>query len=614
MKSQYARFALAITALLLVSAITPEGRLALDAQRRGVAAFRAGHIDEAIAAFEESLAHWPAPTALYNLGLAHERAGHSAAARAAYFRYLAVPKRKREATVLARVVAIDRDRNPVPGYLRLLGSGGVTIDAIAAPLQAPAVLTLAPGPHRVRGAGLDATIPIVRARIADLRLTAPALAIPVADAGIRRRIRVRVKRRPAVHADAGIPQRRVRAVAVRAERPKKVRVHHPCTPACGARVCGDDGCGGRCGACPGNRACLASVCVDRAAEQSFARIETMATFTTPALLADGVAIFASKTGDVVALDRGSKTLWTVPLSAPIAASPVVDHGQALVSTMSGSLVSIAVDDGRTVWRLDLGEGVIAKPVAVDFDGTIYVATLKKLCAVTRSGVLRGCAAIDGAPRTSALITRAHRIVIGTAASLAAFDRRLRPLWSKPIPVRGMLALDADDRLLVPGAKKLLLVDAANGAVLAEAAVATAIAQTALVTRDDTVIVPLVNGTILGFHDGTLTPLWTANTGGPTSRAPILALDDLLYAVRDDATYVAFETVHGQERWHARMPTADFMPCAPALGSNGLLWVSVMNRDESSYSGVYAVAAGDGLARSPWPKIHGDAENRGRPRE
>ncbi|MCB9751004.1 MAG: MYXO-CTERM sorting domain-containing protein [Myxococcales bacterium] len=33
-----------------------------------------------------------------------------------------------------------------------------------------------------------------------------------------------------------------------------------CDPSCGAAVCGDDGCGGSCGSCAGNEACVAGVC------------------------------------------------------------------------------------------------------------------------------------------------------------------------------------------------------------------------------------------------------------------------------------------------------------------------------------------------------------------
>lgn len=37
-----------------------------------------------------------------------------------------------------------------------------------------------------------------------------------------------------------------------------------CVPACGARECGDDGCGGFCGQCPGASQCAAGICVDPA--------------------------------------------------------------------------------------------------------------------------------------------------------------------------------------------------------------------------------------------------------------------------------------------------------------------------------------------------------------
>ena len=133
--------------------------------------------------------------------------------------------------------------------------------------------------------------------------------------------------------------------------------------------------------------------------QTFWRYRAPAAITVTPVTA-GDRIFAMSGSVAIALSLGGEELWQSDIGEPVEAPPVVAGKTLVVGTAKGALVALGVENGRELWRYELGSRIQGSPNLVREEGGISVLAISQ-----SDGVLHRVALSDGSriwvtPRTN----------------------------------------------------------------------------------------------------------------------------------------------------------------------------------------------------------------------
>jgi outer membrane protein assembly factor BamB len=122
-------------------------------------------------------------------------------------------------------------------------------------------------------------------------------------------------------------------------------------------------------------------------------------YTSPAIGAQGRIFFGSQDHHVYALGPDGRLAWSVDLGADVDGAPVIDdRGGLFVGTDGDEVVRIDPDDGRVVWRANVG-GYVRGTLSVARNGDVLAGVYGPRPRAARlrpdDGGLRGDFAIQG---------------------------------------------------------------------------------------------------------------------------------------------------------------------------------------------------------------------------
>eukprot|EP01094_Clydonella_sp_ATCC50884_P018123 TRINITY_DN329_c0_g1_i1.p1 TRINITY_DN329_c0_g1~~TRINITY_DN329_c0_g1_i1.p1 ORF type:complete len:648 (-),score=160.71 TRINITY_DN329_c0_g1_i1:119-2062(-) len=145
-----------------------------------------------------------------------------------------------------------------------------------------------------------------------------------------------------------------------------------CVPECGARACGEDGCGGFCGTCGAGTACLAGVCVEAVQDGTCAAPIDLVAPGTPL---DGVFVVRGDTSDAVnELVPSCNTITAAPeliyrLEVPQGAAVGMAAESIGLPDSTGYEHDTVLEVRRECRQLSVGPGVNADTVACNDDSS-----------------------------------------------------------------------------------------------------------------------------------------------------------------------------------------------------------------------------------------------------
>jgi outer membrane protein assembly factor BamB/TolA-binding protein len=98
------------------------------------------------------------------------------------------------------------------------------------------------------------------------------------------------------------------------------------------------------------------------------------------VVSDGRVLVATRGGELLCLDDAKNEIWRVPLPyGALAGAPLSDDGGYLLATQGGVVYRIAADSGAELAKIEIGEPLLAGPVAIGrrllltgYDGTLLV--------------------------------------------------------------------------------------------------------------------------------------------------------------------------------------------------------------------------------------------------
>jgi outer membrane protein assembly factor BamB len=126
----------------------------------------------------------------------------------------------------------------------------------------------------------------------------------------------------------------------------------------------------------------------------------------------------------------ARVAWQVSVGGPVAAQVTTspDERTLYVATLSGHLLALARDSGKTTWDVELGERAYGAPL-VHEDGTIYVGSdAKKLVAASPQGNVVFRLELDGEVDTSPVFAKDGTVIVAAGKSVVAVRRGGDVAW------------------------------------------------------------------------------------------------------------------------------------------------------------------------------------------
>lgn len=366
----------------------------------------------------------------------------------------------------------------------------------------------------------------------------------------------------------------------------------------------------------------------------------------PALSPDGSTLYlAPQDGTLYAMAAGkndtsaSRVDWTyaIPQSGPDSA-PVVSSDGSTIYLGTGSGVDAVSSSGSLLWSALAGRA-IAGPPALTSDGTVIVPASGGLYALSPANGATLWSCPIGIVSSSPAIGSQGTITIGGFdGNVYALKADGGLLWKTPSPlglaVTTSPAIGPKGTIFVVaaqdgGGQVLYALDPANGKTYWKLQINSSPEDTSpVVGPDGTVYVGSVDAHLYAIAPkGSLR--WAENlkpqgaTGpvGGIVEAAAVGADGNIYLTQRDTNHLIVlnaqgEPVAGLTAYSSRgygLPVSGALGASPALGANGIVYVSSGNSASSGSNAVvqaiYLVA--QGLASSSWPKLYHDAQNSGR---
>lgn len=324
--------------------------------------------------------------------------------------------------------------------------------------------------------------------------------------------------------------------------------------------------------------------------------------------ADGTVYAVSADQRLYALDGATgKKRWEFGNGTPLVADPVVGRDGKVYIYSHGVLPSqgVLALDGQTgspVWAQPVWRMVPYLPVAIAPDGTLCCSGFLLFGANTANGVINWASSVVGAqivqtspyvvyqqPRVAA---GSNGVLYAAADQLCALDAATGTVkWQRPGTTDPQSATNSPYTgygSLVLGPKGVLFV-------------AASVPSTSPVDQP--------RGKLVAMEAATGATLWESAETPMITSTPAIGDDGTIYAGTADGVYYAFNTTNGIIQWGmSTLKTSDKMwVSSPNIGNQGLVYFM-----GAGSNAVFAVkgSGSRGLARSDWPRFHGDARNTG----
>ncbi len=228
--------------------------------------------------------------------------------------------------------------------------------------------------------------------------------------------------------------------------------------------------------------------------------------------------------------------------------------------------------GAEQWAFNLGRDTDASP-GVGADGTVYVGS--------QTGTFY---ALNGA-------TGDKKWEFGAGGSIGSS--------SPAIDADGTIYVGSDDG-------RLYALDGATGAQKWAFVTGGRVRSSPAIGAERTLYVGSGDGKLYALDTASGAQKWAAVIGGTGqwqfSSSPAVGADRTVYIGSEDGKVYALDGETGTRKW--TFPTGGCVVSSPALGVDGMLYVG------SEDGKVYALQASGGLADTPWPKFHQNAQNTG----
>jgi len=261
-------------------------------------------------------------------------------------------------------------------------------------------------------------------------------------------------------------------------------------------------------------------------------------------------------------------------SAPAVAADGMVYVSVGDSSVPGRGKVYALDgrDGHTAWEFPADGGWVAAPV-VGAGDVVYVG----------SGD-----------------------VGGTVYALAGATGQMLWKFVSGAPALASAAIGSDGTVYIGSYDgKFYALDGATGHEHWESLTGGAVVSSPAIGEDGTVYVGSDDKRLYALNGATGQKRWEFPTGGPVRSSPAIGADGTVYVGSDDGRLYALDGATGQKGWE--FLTGGLVRSSPAISADGTVYVG------SHDAKVYAISSSSvgGLARSPWPKFRGDAQNTGR---
>ncbi len=128
------------------------------------------------------------------------------------------------------------------------------------------------------------------------------------------------------------------------------------------------------------------------------------------------------------------------------------------------------------------------------------------------------------------------------------------------------------------------------------------ASSPAVGSDNTVYLGSLDHKVYALDGGTGAQKWAFATGDCVTSSAAISADGTVYVGSCDKKIYALDGATGTQKW--AFVTGDQVSSSPTIGADGTVYVG------SGDGRLYALRGSAGLASSPWPKVHHDAQNTG----
>jgi outer membrane protein assembly factor BamB len=348
-------------------------------------------------------------------------------------------------------------------------------------------------------------------------------------------------------------------------------------------------------------------------------------------------------------ENAFSNLWSYATYAGVdSAAAVADDGTIYFGSWRGSLIALRPDGSRK-WSFATDNEIRSAP-AIGSDGTIYFGSRDRKCyAVGADGRKRWELTTRGWVDTSPALARDGSAYFGSwdqefyAVNAAG---TLRWHFSTGGPITSSAAIGADGTIYFGSHDKKFYALAPDGTRKWAFGTGGAILSSPAVNKDGTLYFTSAEGCFYALTpEGKLK--WRLATGGVTESSPVIGPDGTLYVGVGGSLWGI--TADGKKKWgggagdspntvdatpvvlaegaicsisrdgllsyvspdgvyHPKYYLAGFGYGSAAVGPSGALYVA--DGTAAPGGGFSALRAGAALAKTPWPRFHGNSRNTG----
>lgn len=239
------------------------------------------------------------------------------------------------------------------------------------------------------------------------------------------------------------------------------------------------------------------------------------------LVVDGKIFAPCADGNLYALDKEAKVLWTFKTGHGLWSTPIMDGETLYLAAMDHHLYAINASDGSLTWKSEALNGALVGSPTLSPDGVLYIGTLGSEMV-----------AVDSA--SGKVLWR-----VPTAGWV----------WSGP-------ALEGDTLYFGDQEGHVYALEAADGSIIwdvqPETATARSISDRPLVL-DGTVYYSSESGTLFALEAANGSQRWNRLVGGKLVASPVGVGDTILVTPMGiDALLVAFDA-NGNQKWTPFVP-------------------------------------------------------------